>query len=138
MAEGGNVELVRRFYDDVWVAEDLHAALRCASPEFELDWSISSAPYGGIYRGHAGLTEFYGLMREAWDQFSLDITEVIECAPDRLITVNEMRARGRTSGIEVSSAGAILWRFEDGRIVRGKFFQDRDEAIAAAAASRPG
>jgi hypothetical protein len=36
--------LLRRFHDDMWVRKDLEAALKCASPQLQIDWSASTAP----------------------------------------------------------------------------------------------
>jgi hypothetical protein len=40
-----NIQLPRRFHDDRRVRKDLGAALECASPQLQIDWSASTAPY---------------------------------------------------------------------------------------------
>jgi ketosteroid isomerase-like protein len=124
-------DLVRRFTEEAWRDKDLSAALACAHPEIEIDWSTSLSPFKGIYHGHAGLERFWESLWEAWDEFTPEIEESIECGPDRLVTANLIRARGKASGVEVSSRGAGLWTFRDGKIAGMRLFQSRDEALEA-------
>jgi ketosteroid isomerase-like protein len=124
-------DLVRRFTDEAWGNRDLSVAMAYAHPEIEIDWSTSMGPLKDIYYGHDGLAQFWESLWDAWDEFVPQIEESIECGNDRLITVNLTRARGKASGVEVSSRGAFLWTFRDGKIAGTKLFQSRDEALEA-------
>ncbi len=125
-----NVELVQRF-EASWAKRDLDAALECVSAEMEFDWSASISPFKGTYMGHDGLARFWTEMLDAFDRFSPEMEEVIECGPEELITVDLVRGRGKGSGIEIEARGAMLWTVREGRIVRGKMFQTKEEAIEA-------
>jgi ketosteroid isomerase-like protein len=124
-------DLVRRFTDEAWGNRDLSVAMACAHPEIEIDWSTSIGPFKDIYKGHEGLAQFWESLWDAWDEFAPRIEESIECGHDRLITANLIRARGKASGVEVSSRGAVLWMFRDGKIAGARLFQSRDEALEA-------
>jgi ketosteroid isomerase-like protein len=126
-----NAEIVRRFYER-WSKQDLDGVLECAHPEIEFDWSASRAPFGGVYTGHEGLTRFWTELRDAWEEFSLEIVEVVECDGERLVTVTVVRGRGRGSGIRMEAGGAMLWTLREGTIVSGRFFQNKEEALKAA------
>ncbi len=125
-----NVEIVRRF-EDSWARRDLDAALKCVDADFEFDWSNSMGPFVGTYRGHDGLARFWTELLDAWEEFAPEIEEVIECPPARLITLDVVRARGKGSGIDMESRGAMLWTVQEGKIVRVKMFQTRQEALEA-------
>ncbi len=125
-----NVELVQRF-EASWAKRDLDAALECVSAEMEFDWSASISPFKGTYMGHDGLARFWTEMLDAFDRFSPEMEEVIECGPEELITVDLVRGRGKGSGVEIEARGAMLWTVREGRIVRGKMFQTKEEAIEA-------
>jgi ketosteroid isomerase-like protein len=127
-----NFELVRRFCED-WNRGDMDAALECAHIEMEFDWSDSRGPLRGTYRGHEGLARFWTELWEAWDDFRLELGDAIECGRERLVTVTTVWARGRGSGIEIEARGAMLWTLREGKILRGKLFQTREEALEAAA-----
>src|SRR5205809_220912 len=126
-----NVEVARRFYER-WTAQDLEGVLECAHAEIEFDWSASRAPFRGVYNGHEGLTRFWSELLGAWEEFSLEIVEVVECDPERLVTVTVVRGRGRESGINTEAGGAMLWVLREGKILSGKLFQNREEALKAA------
>jgi ketosteroid isomerase-like protein len=125
-----NVDLVRRF-EESWTRRDLDAALECVHAEVELDWSDSMSPFKGTYKGHNGLARLWTDLLDAWDHFSPEAVEAVECGPDDLITADVVRARGKGSGIDTESRGAMWWTFRDGKIVRAKMFQTMDEAVEA-------
>jgi ketosteroid isomerase-like protein len=125
-----NEDLVRRTLE-AWKDKDLGVVLDCAHPEVELDWSASVGPFRGMYYGHAGMAEFWDLLWDAFEEFIPQIEACIDCGDDRLITDNPITARGKASGVDVTSRGATLWTFRDGKIVGQKLFQSLDEALAA-------
>ena len=125
-----NVEVVRRFYRN-WSTQDLAGVLDCADAEFQFDWSASQAPFGGIYSGHEGFRRFWTEHNDVWEQFGLDIAEVVECEHDRVITVTVVRGRGRGSGVKIEGTGAVLWTLLEGRVLRAKLFQTKKEALEA-------
>src|SRR3954462_5959357 len=108
-----DVALVRRF-EESWARRDLDGALECVHAEFEFDWSDSRGPFVGTYRGHDGLTCFWTDMLEAWEQFSPEVVEAFDCGPERLITLDVVRARGKGSGIDMEARGAMVWTVRDG------------------------
>jgi ketosteroid isomerase-like protein len=129
-----NVEIVRRF-EESWTKQDLDAALECVDAGMEFDWSDSMGPFRGTYKGYDGLAQFWTQMLDAWEHFSPQMEEAIDCGPERLITVDVVRARGKGSGIATEARGAMLWTLRDGKIVRAKMFQTKEEALKAAGLS---
>jgi len=129
----GNAAVVERF-EDSWTRRDLAGVLACADAAIVFDWSESRGPFVGRYEGHEGLTQFWMEMLDAWEHFSPRMTEVIECGPEQLITLDVVRARGRGSGIDMEARGAMLWTVKGGKIARAKMFQTKDEALAACSA----
>jgi ketosteroid isomerase-like protein len=128
-----NAELVRRF-NQSWSSGDLEAVLESAHPDMEFDWSDSMGPFAGVYAGHAGLRRFWTEMWDAWDEFSIEIDDVTECAGGRVVTATTVRARGKGSGIEIeATGGAMVWTVRDGKVVKGKLYQTAEEALAAGA-----
>ena len=123
-------DVVRRF-EGAWGNHDLEAALACAHPEIEVDWSASMSPFKDTYHGHDGLERFWKGMWEAFDEFMPQMEESFECGPDRLITADRINARGKASGVEVTSRGAVLWTFRDDKLAGARLFQSRDEALEA-------
>lgn len=60
-------------------------------------WQADSLPYGGIWRGHAGIEQFFVAMSTTWDRFDLtDQTFLSEANP--LVVLTQVHARSRKSG----------------------------------------
>ena len=72
---------------------------------------------------------------DAWEQFVLEVEEVIELGSGRVVTPTVVRARGKGSGIDVEAAGAMIWAVRSGKILAGRFFQTREEALKAASSA---
>jgi ketosteroid isomerase-like protein len=124
------VELVRRF-EKCWARQDLDAALEFVHDDLEFDWSDSRGPFVGTYKGRDGLTRFWAEMLEAWEEFIPEMEEIVDCGPERLLTLDLVRARGKGSGIDMEARGAMLWTVQEGKIIRVKMFQSMDEALEA-------
>jgi ketosteroid isomerase-like protein len=125
-----NIEKVRRAID-AFNRRDVEAMVTLAGDMFEYDWSRSRGPNRGIYRGVEGFMEF---VRDQWsmfDEVTLEAHEFIPRGPHVVIT-STTHGRGR-QGIPVSANSAMLYTFEEGRLVRVTLFQEREEALAAAA-----
>jgi ketosteroid isomerase-like protein len=129
-----NVELVRRFARS-WAERDLDAAMDCVHDEIEVDWSDSIGPFPGTYKGRGEVRRFWNQIMEAWDEFRPELVEVLESGPERLITVDRVRARGRQSGVAIESRSAMVWTVKEGRILRMKMFQTKDAALEAVGAA---
>jgi ketosteroid isomerase-like protein len=129
-----NVEIIEGFSES-WTKKDLAGVMERAHPEIEFDWSASRSPFSDVYRGHQGLMRFWKDQEDAFEEFSVELVEAVECDSERLITVNKVRAKGRGSGATTEARGAMLWTVRDGAIVSAKLFQERAEALQAAGLS---
>jgi ketosteroid isomerase-like protein len=128
------LDVVRRFYEN-WSSENLDGLLECSHAEIEFDWSASRSPFRGVYLGHEGFRRFWIEQGDVWEEFRLEIVEAIEIGRDRVVTVTVARGRGQESGISLEGRGAVLWDVRDGKVLRGKLFQSREEALEAAGLS---
>lgn len=127
-----NVAIVRGFLEAVWDRRDFEAALRFAHPDLELDWSESRAPYAGVVRGYEAATEWWKDVAEAFRDYRVVRRDFTECDPDLVVVEQSISGQGRGSGIEVRATGATIWRLRDGKVVGGKLFQSKAEALEAA------
>lgn len=78
--------------------------------------------------------EFMARMREwlrAWGRpLTIEADQLIESG-DRILAMIRWKGRGKGSGVEMEAAGAHLWTFREGLVVRYEVYRDRDEAQAA-------
>jgi hypothetical protein len=54
------------------------------------------------------LVRFWTDTWDAWDEFKLEIEDVIECGPGRVVAATLVRGQGKGSGIEIEARGAML------------------------------
>jgi ketosteroid isomerase-like protein len=121
-----NVEIVRTALDAL-NRQDLEAALACFDPEVEMDWSRRLLD-PEVLHGHEGVRETIEGMLEVFADFQLEEEEVIDLG-DEVLFVVSAHFRGRESGAEVTARAATVWTIRDGRIVRFRFFQGKEDAL---------
>jgi ketosteroid isomerase-like protein len=130
-----HVEILHRWREG-WNRKDVDATVACLHDEVEIDFSAARGPFMGVYHGSTEVTGVLRSIWEAWGEASIEFAEVIDCGPDRLITVNVFQARGRSSGVTTGARVANLWSFRDGLVHRAKLFQTKDEALEAVGLSK--
>src|SRR5262249_35295017 len=71
---------------------------------------------------------------EAWEGIEYRADELIDLG-DNVLAMVSVSARGRTSGIEVEYETPQLWTIREGKVVRMRVFDDREEAMKVAGPS---
>jgi ketosteroid isomerase-like protein len=125
-----NVEIVRAAIDSI-NRRDINQALDAAHEDFEADWSNSIGPLGGVYRGREQVRQLLEAFLEAWDEFRWDTKEIITVDEARVLVVNRVRGRGRSSGVTVDAIGAQLWTITGGKASSITLYQSKAEALEA-------
>ena len=128
-----NVERVRRGYE-AFNRGDLADAAKDFDPniEWRIPFQLPDSPPDETYRGPEGVLRFWETWRSAFDEFRLELEEIID-AGDRIIVFAAVHGRGAGSGAEVNTPSfPQVWTFgEDGRPVRVEMYQSRAEALEA-------
>jgi ketosteroid isomerase-like protein len=130
-----NVELIRSFFaassgDAEQVLEQLRPLLESFGPDFEMDMSRSLGPQRGVYRGPDEIMGFYRDRGDAWSRVEMFETEIID-AGDVVVRMGGLRGIGEYTGIEAVAEGASVWRFEEGKPVSMRLYQNKAEALDA-------
>ncbi len=87
----------------------------------------------GTFKGKDAVGRWFGDWFRAFQRgYQFDLEEARDLG-DTVLVVAHHQGRGRTSGIEVRSSIAYLFRVRDGEIVRLELFPDRAAALAAIA-----
>ena len=131
--------------DAVTPRELLERILEPADRTGDLDWSLvredfeihdHELPDSAVHRGHDGWHQWVNDWREAFEDYSVDRTDQIEVDDTRLLTIHTLRARGRSSGVQLERRDAQLWTFSGERLARMDYFPSfRDDEHSWA---RPG
>ena len=83
-----------------------------------------------VYTGEAGLRRLLREIREVWDEFGVTPERFVD-AGDRVVVIESIRGRGRTSDVPVESRSASVWTLRDGQIIHMKTSYDPQEALEA-------
>jgi len=127
-----NVEIVRRGFTATMEA-DWQTALATLDEEAEIhDFDI---PDAGTYQGHDGWFAWLENWSESWDSWRVEDVEFRKAGPDGAIALFTMIAKGGGSGLEVERSDAIVYRLENGKVVRMEYFNDQAMALQAAGLS---
>lgn len=121
MAGRSNIELVRAKYEAAakgdfagWISSFT------ADATFE---EPASLPYGGVYRGHAGLREVSAALAVYWAQLRLEIEGAIE-EGDSVVVTARARGRSRASDRPLDQPLIEVLRIRDGLIASSRVFLD--------------
>jgi ketosteroid isomerase-like protein len=93
---------------------------------------------GRGFEGHGGVRRLIGDWDQAFENWSLKIEELHECADGGRLAVGRVVLHGKKTGSEMDRPVGLLFALDDGLITRVEFFVNRvDEAYAAAGLERP-
>src|ERR671931_29671 len=124
-----NVELVRRVYEEITARLDVSPEL--FHPDYEMDmtdilWDV------GIRRGIEAAREGFLQYAETFEDFRIELREVIHADGQHVVT--EIRDGGRLKGsdAEICNRYFNAWTFRHGKVVRVSSHTDRARALEAA------
>ena len=124
-----NVDLARRSFEaiqrgDFALAQSLLApdAVIVQPPE---------VPDAKSYEGPDAIRQGWEDWPRQWEDFRIELVEVIDVDDDTLVSVTRQQGRGRDSGIEMSFEVYFVTRGRDGLIAIMEMFFSRDQALKA-------
>ena len=127
-----NVEIVHRL-NEAWNRGDLELILSLFDRDCEVIFS-PEVPEPGPFHGRAELRGWVEGFLAAWDSHHAEVVETIEVG-DSVLVMLHLVGRGVGSGIELDETDAHVFTFRGGRITRWRNFNERHEALEAAALS---
>jgi uncharacterized protein len=130
----GNVNVVRRIIA-AYNRGDLDAVVELCDPEIEWDWSRRLLD-PVVDHGHEGVRRFFEGFGEIFDEVEIEEPEEIIQLGDEVVWVGSAHFRGRTSGADVRARGAQVWTIRDGKAIKFRFYQTREDALEAVEAER--
>jgi ketosteroid isomerase-like protein len=123
-----NVEIVRRTYQALPNLETVRDLYR---PDYEMDLT-DIAPDIGVVRGFDQNLEALRPYFETFEDFHVEIEEVIHADEEQVVTAVRDGGRMRGRGSEVRNHRVHVWTFRNGRVVRFSSHLDRNQALEAA------
>jgi ketosteroid isomerase-like protein len=90
-------------------------------------------PNSGSYHGQEGFVTWITQWLDAWDDFRIEVVEMVAIDDEHVLVEVDQHGRGRASGLEVTQRGlAYLVTLRDGAVARLFLYPDRAAALAAA------
>ena len=129
MSDSSNLDLVRSLYAD-WERGDFGSA---AWADTEIEYVIADGPSPGNWTGLAEMADVHRDFLRAWEDFRVEAEEYREFDDGRVLVLDHLSARGRTSGLDLGQTrtmGAWLFNIRDGRVTKMVRYLDRDRALA--------
>jgi ketosteroid isomerase-like protein len=108
------------WYESVWAEDIDHRAIEGAPDDH--------GPIIGRDAMRAYLAEWY----EMFDGFEVAVEDVIDAGDGLVLTVYRISGQAKASGVPVETTLATIWTIRDGKIVRGREYLTKDEALRAA------
>jgi ketosteroid isomerase-like protein len=124
-----NVEIVRRVYEG-WSQGDFS---RIDHFDPNIDFEMIDWPAPARARGIEEMARVWRETLSAWNDFRAVPREYGEYG-SKVLVLNQIEARGKGSGADVSALTASLWTVEGGNVVRLALYWDT--ALARKAAAR--
>jgi ketosteroid isomerase-like protein len=84
-----------------------------------------------VARGLLGFAESWRDWLEPWESYYIEVEEFID-AGDEVVSLTRVRAKTTRDAVAVEHRPGAVWSLRDGRIVRVRFYLDREEALEAA------
>ena len=130
-AQPANIDLVRRMYE-AFSQGDVEGMLELVGPDMEFfpQVTASMVKRSEPYRGHEGLRRYVEDATRVWVQLEI-IPHEFRDLGDRVLVFGRVYARGEGGYISDSPA-AWLWRISEDRIIWGRVYTNRAEALKAA------
>ena len=123
-----NVELVRLGFeaferrDWALVQENSHADLVIVQPP--------EVPDAKTYSGPTAFADAATDWPSEWEDFRLELVELIDVDEERVISVTRHHGRGAESGIEMEFVVVYVQTLRDGKLARVDMFFSREQALA--------
>ena len=124
-----NVQVIQGFYAALGQG-DIETALTYLDPEFVL-YQADSLPYGGVYHGYAGVTEFFTLFGQTWQQFQSLEAEYLN-AGDYVIVRSRIQGHTKQTNNQVEMPMIQVFQMRHGKAIAAyPFYWDTAKLLQA-------
>jgi ketosteroid isomerase-like protein len=89
-------------------------------------------PDAKTYEGQGAVAASMEDWPNQWEDFRMDLIEVVDAGDEVAVSVTRHRGRGRESGIEMDFEVFYLQRGRNGKLARVEMFFNREQAFEAA------
>ena len=124
-----NVELVRGLIE-AYNRADFRTVAEGCDDEFEFT-SVMTAVEETSYRGRDALETYWADMNETWEEWEVEVVQLVEGRDDAVAAVIRLAGKGKSSGAPVDRTIGISYRIRNGKLWRMHSYLDPAEALEA-------
>jgi ketosteroid isomerase-like protein len=125
-----NLEIVRSGFELLQQQGDLALFEDWTTPDLVIV-QPPEVPDAKTYEGRAAVAEAWQDWPDQWEDFRLDLIELIDVGDDLVVSETRHRGRGRESGIEMDFRVFYVHRLREGKLARMEMFFNREQALEA-------
>jgi uncharacterized protein len=122
-----NLDVVRGAYK-AFERGDLPAVFATLAPDVEV-YQSSEVPWGGLYRGHVQVQEFFIRLAAAVDS-KVGVERFVE-AGDQIVQIGRTRGQARATGKTFDVPEVHVWTMRHGKVARFEAYVDHPAMLAA-------
>jgi ketosteroid isomerase-like protein len=83
------------------------------------------------FHGLEGFVEGWRDWLAPFDRYELQVRDIVDASDEEVLVLTHVRARTHRDGVTVEHDPGAVFTVRNGRVVRVRFFLERDEAFAA-------
>jgi ketosteroid isomerase-like protein len=122
-----NIAIVRRVFE-AFSSRDVEAMIEMLDPGVLFEPAPTFARPHRSYLGHSGMRQYFGDLAETWERLDVSVQEY-RAAGSYVLAFGRIYASG--GGSVADDPASFVWRLEQGKVVWGKVFRRRGEALDA-------
>jgi ketosteroid isomerase-like protein len=133
MSEGNAKRVARVFSEGV---PGLYLLMRGATEDFVWDTTkFDGWPEPREFTGVAGFVEFLQAWVEPYEEWRIEVDEILDAGEDRVVALLRQLGRMRGSESQVEMRYGVVYSLRDGRISRAVAYATPEQALKAAGLS---
>ena len=127
MMSAENVEVVRRSYEKFEETGEIPWEMF----HFDIEVRDHDLPdvIGEVFRGHEGYARWIAIWDDAWEEYEVKPTDLVDAGDDQVIAVFILRAKGKGSGVETERENAVVYTVKDGKVSRCDYYGEVENAF---------
>jgi len=129
-----NVEVVRRAWDG-WIRDRWEGLVPYLDGDVIWDTSHFHDWPESTYYGRKGVERFLTEWLDVWDDYEVEVEEILSAPDGRVVVVSRQRGKGRVSELDMEMRAGQINTVRDGKITRAENYEDPAEALEAAGLS---
>jgi ketosteroid isomerase-like protein len=126
-----NVAVIKQVFE-AFSTREIDALVELLDPGVLFEPAPTFARPHRSYRGHSGMRQYFEDVADTWDRLEVNIQEYRH-AGSYVLAFGRIYAAG--GGSVADDPASFVWRLEGGKVVWGKVFRRRGDALDAAGLS---